>query len=240
MRMPGDDARVAGEFLVVPEAARRQVHERVEPEQAAQQCGDGIGMQVAALGMDALVRQHQHALRFAIARVEIGRQHHPGAQQADRRRQRARRRFRLQVAAARHESSEAMAEAELGKAHRDGERQGPEQPRRHQPGLPRRAGIARRLHRRQDRRHDDRHRQFGEARRGRRHRCGDRDHGHQRPARIRHARAARAPERPAHREHQRDGEAGGKRRLEQHRQDLMAGHRRSPRAGAAIRRCPCG
>ena len=85
--MRADDAGVAGHFLILAKARAGVMGKRVEPEQAAQQRCQRIGMQVAGIDVRAFVHQHHVPLLRVEAMVEIARHNDARAPYAHHRRQ---------------------------------------------------------------------------------------------------------------------------------------------------------
>ncbi len=74
--LPLDDGGVAGELLVRRQRRRAEMHQRVEPADAAHHRHHRIDPRVAALDVDLLMREDQLAFVIAEARIEIVRRDH--------------------------------------------------------------------------------------------------------------------------------------------------------------------
>ena len=77
MRVGRDYCLIAGEFLIVAETCRRQLHQRVEPEQAADDGRREICEMIAATSMQPFVRKHQTSFVIVVAQIKVAGQHDP-------------------------------------------------------------------------------------------------------------------------------------------------------------------
>ena len=241
MRMTRDHAGIAGQFLVVAEPARGEMHERVEPEQAAQDRDEGIRQQVAAGDVLALVRQHQAALDRVVARHGIGRHHDARVPDADRRRQARDRVGQQQAIATLRDVAEPAHEAALLPRQERGERHATAQPCDAGPRRDVRHGAGWRFRgQHPDRRADRGKRRGWRIRFGGRQQGGKQGDGHRAPCRMARPGAERGAQRLAQRQHGKRRRAAVQGRLDQPRIQVSDRHRRAPPAICAARQCPCG